>query len=182
MANKVIGSIPYSLALRPINPGNTESEKKIFPTLQSRETVGLKRLARHMSEHNTSFSEGTLYGVLADMVACTVELLRAGYSVDLEGLARFRLTAQAEPADAVDEFTPHGNIRKVNVRAAIDSEAQSQFAVSTLDFEYVMTRDEQADAKKQAKAKLPQAEEGNSGGSTSGGGSTPGGGDGDVTE
>ncbi|MBR1789134.1 MAG: hypothetical protein IJ762_08130 [Bacteroidaceae bacterium] len=182
MANKVIGAIPYSVGLRVVNPGNTESEKKIGATLQSRETVGLKRLARHMSEHNTSFSEGTLYGVLTDMVSCTIELLRAGYSVDLEGLAKFHLTAKCTLADNIDEFNPHSNITRVNVRAAIDKEAQTQFAVSTLDFEYAMSREEQAAAKKAAKAALPQAtgtegEGGSTGGNT--GGNTGGG---DVTE
>ena len=177
MSNKVIGSIPYSLSLRLVNPGDAESEKKIAAILQSRETIGLKMLARHMSEHNTSFSEGTLYGVLADMVSCTVELLRAGYSVDLEGLAKFHLTCQSELADNIDEFNPQGNIKKVNVRATIDKDAQTQFAVSTLDFEYAMTREEQAKAKKAAKANLPQAPEDPDSGddNTSGGGSGSGG-------
>ena len=180
MANKVIGSIPYSLSLKPVNPGDAESEKKIGATLQSRETIGLKMLARHMSEHNTSFSEGTLYGVLADMVSCTVELLRAGYSVDLEGLAKFHLTCQSELADNIDEFNPKSNIKKVNVRSVIDKDAQTQFAVSTLDFEYVMTREEQAAAKKAAKANLPQSED--NGGGNSGGDSGSDDGDDGVTE
>ncbi len=176
MANKVIGSIPYSLSLRPVNPGDAESEKKIAAILQSRETIGLKMLARHMSDHNTVYSEGTLYGVLTDMVACTVELLRAGYSVDLEGLSKFHLTAQSDLADNIDEFNPQSNIKRVNVRATIDKEAQAQFAVSTLDFEYAMTREEQAAAKKAAKATLPQAEStsssDNQGGGGQGGGSS----------
>ena len=182
MANKVIGSIPYSLGLRLVNPGNTESAKKISATLQSRETIGLRMLAKHMSDHNTVYSEGTLYGVLTDLVACTIELLRAGYSVDLEGLAKFRLTAQSDMTDTVDEFNPLTNIKKVNIRAAIDADAQAQFDVKTLDFEYAMTREEQAQAKKAAKAALPQSPEdgGDTGGDNTGGGNTGGGGD--VTE
>ena len=176
MANKVIGSIPYSLGLRLVNPGDAESEKKIGATLQSRETIGLRMLAKHMSDHNTVYSEGTLYGVLTDMVACTIELLRAGYSVDLEGLSKFHLTCQNTLADNIDEFNPQSNIKKVNVRASIDAEAQAQFAVSTLDFEYAMTREEQAAAKKAAKANLPQAPESgdNTGGSSGSGGDDPG--------
>lgn len=178
MANKVIGSIPYSLSLRLQSPGDAESEKKIGATLQSRETIGLKILAKHMSEHNTSFSEGTLYGVLADMVSCTIELLRAGYSVDLEGLAKFHLTCQSTLADNIDEFNPQSNIKKVNIRTAVDKDAQSQFAVNTLDFEYAMTREEQAAAKKAAKASLPQSESSDN----TGPGSGSGGDDSGVTE
>lgn len=174
MANKVIGSIPYSLGLRLVNPGDAESEKKIGATLQSRETIGLRMLAKHMAEHNTVYSEGTLYGVLTDMVSCTIELLRAGYSVDLEGLAKFHLTCSCNLADNIDEFNPQSNIKKVNVRSSIDTEAQAQFGVATLDFEYAMTREEQASAKKAAKANLPQAPQDDN---TSGGGSSGSGGD-----
>ena len=53
-------------------------------------------------------------------------------------------------------------IKKVNIRTAVDKDAQSQFAVNTLDFEYAMTREEQAAAKKAAKANLPQSEENSS--------------------
>jgi hypothetical protein len=64
----------------------------------------------------------------------------------------------------------------VNVRSVIDKDAQTQFAVSTLDFEYAMTREEQAAAKKAAKANLPQAPEddNNTGGGSGGSGGDPG--------
>ena len=180
MANKVIGAIPYSLALRPINPGDAESEKKIFPSLQERETVTLKQLAFHMSEHGTPFSAGTIQGVLTDMVSCTKELLKAGYSVDFEGLSKFYLTCSAEASDTVQDFTTQ-KIKRINIRTDVDAEA-SAFINTDVDYEYVMTREEQAAAKKAAKANLPQEETTDDGGSGSGsGGSSDDDGDG-VTE
>ena len=41
-------------------------------------TIDLEGLASHMTEHNTPFSKGTIYGVLCDMVKCIKEQLLAG--------------------------------------------------------------------------------------------------------
>lgn len=180
MGNKVIGALPYSLSMRPVNPGDAESERKIFPSLQERECVSLKQLAAHMSDHGTPFSSGTIQGVLTDMVSCTKELLKAGYSVELQGLAKFYLTCSSEGSDTVQDFTT-SKIKRINIRTDVDSEA-SAYVNTDVDYEYVMTREEQAAAKRAAKLTLPQEETTgeNSGGSSNDGGD--GGGDSGVTE
>ena len=168
MANqKSIGYMPYSLRPQMVNPGDAESTKKIAAVAQRWETVDLEQLANHIHEHNSQFSKGVIYGVLADMVECIVELLRQGYSVDLDGLANFRLTAKSKTVDSVQEFNPATDITKINIRTSIDKNAQT--AVNTnIDYVYVMTRKEQAAAKAAAKANLPQQET-DGGGGTSGG-------------
>lgn len=153
MANKVIGSIPYSLGYRLVSPGDAESAKKIFATLQQRETVSLRLLAQHIREHGSSFSVGTLYGVLSDMVECTKELLKSGYAVDFEGLARFYLTCKSKGVEKDEDFNAATDITAINVRADVDSEATA-YMNNDVDFEYVMTREEQQKAKKAAKAAL----------------------------
>ena len=55
--NKTLGSVPYSLALRPSIPGDKNSEKKIYGTIQQRETIGLRQL------------DGTIDFLLAVLVA-----------------------------------------------------------------------------------------------------------------
>lgn len=55
----------------------------------STETVDLKALAKHMSEHNTPFSKGAVLGILADMVSCIKELLLEGKNVKIDDLAIF---------------------------------------------------------------------------------------------
>ena len=179
MANKTIGSIPYSLALKVCNPNETEVEKKIYALAQSRETIGLRTLARHIREHGSSFSAGTLYGVLSDMVDCTLELLKSGYSVDYEGLGRFYVTLTSEGADTVDEFST-SLIKQVNLRFDVDNAASAEVNTD-VEFEYSMTRQEQAKAKKAAKAALPNSTGDNSGGGNDNGGGN-GGGNGEITE
>jgi len=157
MANKVIGALPYSLSLKVVNPGDAESEKKIGATLQERECITLSMLAQHMADHGTPFSKGVIQGVLVDMVECTKELLKAGYSVDLTGLAKFSLHASSKLVDSVQDFNPQNDIKKIVIRAGVDK-AATAFMNTDVDYEYVMTREEQAKAKKAAKAALPQAE------------------------
>ena len=167
--------MPYSLALRPSIPGDKTSEKKIYGQIQQRDTIGLRTLATHIHEHGSSFSVGTLQGVLSDMVECTRELLKQGYSVDFEGLMRLYITANSQGVDKVEEFNPAVHFTRINLRGDVDDEVQS-FLNSEPDYEYVMTRDEQAAAKRAAKAAL--VVEGSANGQQTGGNGQQGGGNG----
>ena len=196
MGTKTIGSMPYSLALRPTIPGDKNcTEKKIYGSIQQRETIGLRTLAQHIHEHGSSFSVGTLQGVLSDIVECTRELLKQGYSVDFEGLMRLYATANSQGVDNVEDFNPAVHFTRINLRGDVDDEVQS-FLNTEPSFEYVMTREEQAKAKKAAKAALvveggddnltpnpsPNGEGSqNGGGSSQGGGSNQGGNQGGGT-
>lgn len=153
MATKSIGFMPYSLALRPSVPGDKTSEKKIYGSIQQRETIGLRTLATHIHEHGSSFTVGTLQGVLSDMVECTRELLKQGYSVDFEGLMRLYVTANSQGVDDVEDFNPSVHFTRINLRGDVDDDVQN-FLNSDPNYEYVMTREEQAAAKKAAKAAL----------------------------
>ena len=81
------------------------------------ETVGLEELAKHMSEHNTPYSPGTIHGVLKDMVACVRELLLDSKKVKLDNLAIFSLGLTSKPADSPETFTPSTNIIKAYINA-----------------------------------------------------------------
>ena len=159
MGNNVIGSMPYSLALHPSIPGDKNSEKKIYGSIQQRETIGLRTRAQHIREHGSSFSVGTLQGVLSDMVECTRELLKQGYSVNFEGLMRLYVTAKSQAVDDVEDFNPNVHFTRINLRGDVDDEVHT-FLNSENDFEYVMTREEQAKAKKAAKEALVTGGEG----------------------
>ena len=120
-----------------------------------------------MADHNTPFTAGTIRGVITDMAECIVELLRQGYAVELDGLSKFYLTCSSNMVETVQEFNPANDIKKINIRTSIDKNAQS--AVNTdIDYVYVMTREEQAAAKKAAKAQLPQEETSDDGGNSGG--------------
>lgn len=168
MATKKIGSMPYGLAKRPSVPGDKESRKLIYGTIQQRDTIGLRLLASHIREHGSSFSVGTLMGVLNDMVECTRELLKQGYSVDYEGLMRLYVTANSAGVENAEDFNPSVHFERLNLRGDVDNEVHAYLNDGTV-FEYVMTRQEQVAAKKAAKAALVIEDPEN--GSSQGGGS-----------
>ena len=181
MANKVIGHIPYSLGLRTVNPSEKDSAQAIYPTAQQIEVIDLPLLAKHVKEHGTPFSEGTIYGVLTDAVACVVEMLRAGYGVKLDGLGKFgvSLSAEATDTDPEKEVFSASKIKRVNLTFQAAEEIKSALNTN-MEFDYVASRKQQAAAKKAEKEALANGTSTTGGSSSSDSGS--GSGDpGDVT-
>jgi len=62
---------------------------KYYAYADNESPIDLVGLAKHMSEHNTPFSEGTIIGILKDMVKCIRELNLNGQPVKIDGLAIF---------------------------------------------------------------------------------------------
>lgn len=91
--------------------------KKWYARAVCEETVDVAGLARHMSEHNSPYSQGMIYGVLKDMIACTKELVLDGKNVKLDDLAIFSAGLTTCPADSAKEFSASANIRNVRLRA-----------------------------------------------------------------
>ena len=51
-------------------------------------------MARHMAEHNTVFSEGSITGILIDFVKCIREQVLNGNTVKIDNLAIFKATVE----------------------------------------------------------------------------------------
>lgn len=128
-------------------------------------------MAIHIREHGSSYSVGTLQGVLSDMVDCTRELLKQGYSVDFEGLMRLYVTANSKGVSKVEDFNPSVHFTRINLRVDVEDDVQD-FLNNNPVYEYAMTREEQAAAKKAAKAALLAGSTGTDGNGGSSGNST----------
>ena len=80
---------------------NTDSTSaqygKAYARVDYKEMFDVSKLAKHMSEHNTPFSEGTIRGILTDMVKCIRELTLNGNTVKIENLAIFKASVQSNP-------------------------------------------------------------------------------------
>ncbi len=177
MANKVIGHIPYGLGLRLVNPSEKESQKVVVATAQQIEVIDLPLLAKHVKEHGTPFSEGTIYGVLTDAVACVIEMLRAGYGVKLDGLGKFGVSLQSTGTEDANDFTA-ANITGVNLTFQADENVKTALNTN-MEFDYVGSRKQQAAAKKAEKEALASGASTTGGSGSSGSGDTGGSGSGD---
>ncbi len=151
--NRTIGHLRYSIGARKTNPSDKDSEKKFYPVAQSVETIDIRLLAKHMAEHGSPFSSGTIKGVLEDAADHAVELLRQGYCVKLDNLCSLRYVFKAKGSDKPEDVVPANVVEKVKLVASIDENAV-QAMNSNIEYEYAMTRAAQAAAKKAAKEKL----------------------------
>lgn len=87
-----------------------------FPVVE--ETVDQAKLAKHMEEHNTGFTEAMCLGMMTAMVKCIKEMLLAGKNVKIDNLAIFSVGIRNKVgAKSEADFTAANNIAGVKLRA-----------------------------------------------------------------
>ena len=101
---------------------NLEAPMKTYALAQSRGRMDVDALAKHMAQHNTPLSRGTIKAVLEDFIDCTRELILDGWIVDLGNMGTFNVSLKSTGVceSKVDEdtgekpvFTPAA-IKEVN--------------------------------------------------------------------
>ena len=78
-----------------LSQNNNDSSKafgKYYPRVSYKQTMNIHDMAKHMAEHNTPFSEGTIEGILRDFVKCTREQTLLGNTVKVDDLAIFKVS------------------------------------------------------------------------------------------
>ena len=85
-----------------------------YGTAQMNEKVSFDQFCKHIADHNSPFSKGTIQGILTDAVACLKEQLLAGNRVVLGDLGTFSVELSTKAAKTTDDFNAN-NIEAVNV-------------------------------------------------------------------
>ena len=82
---------------------NSEIEQagKTYARVSYKQTLSVQDMAKHMSEHNTMFSEGSITGILIDFVKCVREQVLNGNTVKIDNLAIFKATVEANPLEVL---------------------------------------------------------------------------------
>ncbi len=75
------------------NNETSEAYGKYYPRVSYKQTLNIHDMAKHIAEHNTPFSEGTIEGILRDFVKCTREQTLMGNTVKVDDLAIFKVSA-----------------------------------------------------------------------------------------
>ena len=68
---------------------------KYYARVETKETYDLKKLAKHMHQHNAAFSSGLIVGILTDMVACIKELALDGNVIKIDDLGLFKASVES---------------------------------------------------------------------------------------
>ena len=140
--------INYSICIMSKKPGTKKENYNqvgtaAYGTAQIHDNLDFDEFCKHVADHNSPFSKGTIKGVLTDAVACIREQLLGGNKVTLGDLGSFHVELSTEAADATDEFTA-ANIKAVNVRWTPGKNFKNLRDVA--EFQVVPSRKAQSDA------------------------------------
>ncbi|MBQ5713094.1 MAG: HU family DNA-binding protein [Bacteroidaceae bacterium] len=138
--------IKYSIAIKGTKPGTKKAEiteTKAYGEAQTDEILSLDEFCKHIAEHHSPFSKGTIKGVLSDAVGCLREQLLAGNKVKLGDLGDFHVELATKGAKTTEEFNT-SYIENVNVRWTPGKDFKN--LRSEADFQLVPNRKAQSKA------------------------------------
>ena len=109
---------------------------KFYPRVSYKQTLDIHDMAKHMAEHNTPFSVGTIAGILKDFVKCTREQCLNGNTVKIDDLAIFKCSVEANGLTLEENYKINcglGSIPKngPDGTGAPDFTKQTQYAVKS---------------------------------------------------
>jgi predicted histone-like DNA-binding protein len=97
------------------NIDNDKTNGKYYARIVHTETLGIDKLAEHIAEHGSVYTEDVVYGVLKKFSTCLLEMLLESKKVKIDGLGTFYLSACSSGSETVDEFSAD-NIKSLRVR------------------------------------------------------------------
>ena len=91
---------------------------KYFGRIVHTETLNTRKLARHIADHGSVYTQDVVEGVLTKAEACIVEMLLESKKIKLEGLGTFYLMAENKKGGAVsiDKFNPKTTFSGLHIR------------------------------------------------------------------
>lgn len=109
--------INYSIYIASSKPGTKKADitdTKAYGAAQMNEKLSFDQFCKHIADHNSPFSKGTIQGILTDAVSCLKEQLLAGNRVVVGDLGTFSVELCTKAAKTTDDFSAN-NIQAVNV-------------------------------------------------------------------
>ena len=158
---------------------NNHAFGKYYGRIVHTETLNTRKLARHIADHGSVYTQDVVEGVLTKAEACIVEMLLESKKIKLEGLGTFYLMAENKKGGAVsiDKFNPKTSFKGLHIRflpdQGDDAGLNSKDVLAKATFMWA------EDLKRESAASRPENPTGddgsNSGGDNTGGGGNTGG-------
>ena len=174
-----MSKILYEVYQNDIKDSESVMYGKWYARLKSIETLTLTKVAKHISEHGSVFTEDVVEGVLKKFKSCLLEMLLDSKKVKIAGLGTFYLTCECTKggADKEDDFNVNQHLAALHIRFLPDQTEEDN--LSSREF---IKKAEFVNIKSLLSGKDEEDEENeggntNNGGGTNGGGTNTGGGD-----
>ena len=113
-----MSKILYEVYKNDIKDSESVMYGKWYARLKSIETMNMTKLAKHISEHGSVFTEDVVEGVMKKFKSCLLEMLLESKKVKVAGLGTFYLTAECTKggADKEEDFNVNQHIAALHIR------------------------------------------------------------------
>ena len=145
---------------------------KWFAYVKSLETLNTRKLAKHISEHGSVYTQDVVFGVLEKFRSCLLEMLLDSKKVKIDGLGTFFTTIENQKGGSAtkEKFNVNTHLKALHIRFM--PEQEQEMNISSREF---LKQAEFINVESLLK-KDDEDEPSSGGGSTTGGGGTQGGG------
>ena len=158
---------------------------KWFAYVKSLETLNTRKLAKHISEHGSVYTQDVVFGVLEKFRSCLLEMLLDSKKVKIDGLGTFFTTIENQKGGSAtkEKFNVNTHLKALHIRFLPEQEQEMNISsreflkqAEFINVESLLKKDDEDEPSSGGDSGSGQG--GNSGGgSTSGGGGTTGGDD-----
>ena len=113
-----MSKILYEVYKNDIKDSESVMYGKWYARLKSIETLTMTKMAKHISEHGSVFTEDVVEGVLKKFKTCLIEMLLDSKKVKIAGLGTFYLTAECTKggADKEEDFNVNQHLKALHIR------------------------------------------------------------------
>ena len=125
-----MSKILYEVYKNDIKDSESVMYGKWYARLKSIETLSLPKMAKHISEHGSVFTEDVVEGVLKKFKTCLLEMLLDSKKVKISGLGTFYLTAECIKggADKEEDFNVNQHLAALHIRFLPDQTAEDNIS------------------------------------------------------
>ena len=125
-----MSKILYEVYQNDIKDSESVMYGKWYARLKSIETMNMPKLAKHISEHGSVFTEDVVEGVMKKFKTCLLEMLLESKKVKVAGLGTFYLTCECQKggADKESEFNVNQHLKALHIRFLPDQAAEDNLS------------------------------------------------------
>ena len=125
-----MSKILYEVYKNDIKDSESVMFGKWYARLKSTETLSMAKMAKHISEHGSVFTEDVVEGVLKKFKTCLLEMLLDSKKVKIAGLGTFYLTAECTKggADKEEDFNVNQHLAALHIRFLPDQTAEDNIS------------------------------------------------------
>ena len=177
-----MSKILYEVYKNDIKDSESVMYGKYYARLKSIETMSMARMAKHISEHGSVYTEDVVEGVMKKFKTCLLEMLLESKKVKVAGLGTFYLTAECQKggADKEEDFNVKEHLKALHIRFLPDQAAEDNISsrefIKKAEFVNVKTLMSGTDEEAASASNTGNTTTGGNTGSNTGDGSNTGGG------